>query len=289
MTERYPSIDSSGEIEGNPSLYNIQLSLNDRGDISLQGTQGEEGPRDARGNYQRQNGRIRDFRWFPRRVYSENIQSSTFTDEEFVITDTQEESRSESFDDPNITSTRTLSFPDVSGTENLNRDHLRFIEGIHGREDYTTSTTNTTNTTTEEETERRTRDMWGPGAWDTIYRNTQESTIENLLTNTIIQTGRWSEVWNNPEDDEFFEPVKRPLNEELLKYLHKEEYSKSCRFSDCCICLEDYDSKEEVYILPCEHTYHPDCIKLWLKERRTCPMCKSDVMKPLELLEQGSS
>jgi hypothetical protein len=270
MTERYPSIDFSGEIEGNPSLHNIQLSTDDNTQELLREIN--------HSNYQRQNGRIRDFRWFPGRAYSEN---TTFTDEEFVITDTQEESRSESFDVPNITSTRTLSFPNVSGTEHLNRDHLRFIEGIHGREDHTT--------TTEEETERRMREVWGQEAWNAIYRNTQESTIENLLTNTIIQTGRLSEVWNNPEDDEFFEPIKRPLNEELLKYLHKEEYSETCRFSDCCICLEDYDSKEEVYILPCEHTYHPDCIKLWFKERRTCPMCNSDAMKPLELLAQESS
>ncbi|CAG8478333.1 10066_t:CDS:2 [Diversispora eburnea] len=47
--------------------------------------------------------------------------------------------------------------------------------------------------------------------------------------------------------------------------------------STCPICLGDFESGEEVRILPCGHQYHTACIDTWLLEISSlCPMCKAD-------------
>lgn len=45
----------------------------------------------------------------------------------------------------------------------------------------------------------------------------------------------------------------------------------------CCICLEQYRSRDVVTRLPCLHVYHGACIKNWLQTSGTCPQCKRRV------------
>ena len=51
-------------------------------------------------------------------------------------------------------------------------------------------------------------------------------------------------------------------------------------FSDtCAVCIESYRVNDVVRILPCKHQFHKTCIDQWLLEKRTCPMCKLDILK----------
>ena len=47
----------------------------------------------------------------------------------------------------------------------------------------------------------------------------------------------------------------------------------------CTICFENYAEGEEVVTLPCDtrHMFHDNCIKEWLKQKDTCPLCKTPV------------
>jgi len=52
---------------------------------------------------------------------------------------------------------------------------------------------------------------------------------------------------------------------------------------ECVVCLEEYvDGESQVMSLPCGHEFHADCITPWLvTRRRTCPICKGDVVRSL--------
>ncbi|KAI1629004.1 hypothetical protein EDD37DRAFT_615812 [Exophiala viscosa] len=52
---------------------------------------------------------------------------------------------------------------------------------------------------------------------------------------------------------------------------------------ECVVCLEEYvDGESKVMSLPCGHEFHAECITPWLvNRRRTCPICKGDVVRSL--------
>ncbi|KAI4339025.1 hypothetical protein MLD38_024013 [Melastoma candidum] len=46
----------------------------------------------------------------------------------------------------------------------------------------------------------------------------------------------------------------------------------------CSICQEEYEEEDDLGKLSCGHGYHMPCIKQWLSQKNTCPVCKSDVV-----------
>ncbi|KHN71908.1 RING finger protein [Toxocara canis] len=49
--------------------------------------------------------------------------------------------------------------------------------------------------------------------------------------------------------------------------------------ADCPVCIDPYRAGDIVRSLPCRHVFHKTCVDPWLLEHRTCPMCKSDILK----------
>ncbi|CAK9153794.1 unnamed protein product [Ilex paraguariensis] len=43
----------------------------------------------------------------------------------------------------------------------------------------------------------------------------------------------------------------------------------------CSICQEEYDTEDDMGKLDCGHLYHIHCIKQWLVQKNTCPVCKT--------------
>ena len=83
---------------------------------------------------------------------------------------------------------------------------------------------------------------------------------------------------------------KLTLNQVLL--LDEEEYESEHENNDeneaacCAICLEEFEPKEKVRVLPCGHKFHEDCLIPWLTERHaSCPLCKMDVLKHVREIE----
>ncbi|XP_022725235.1 uncharacterized protein LOC111281807 [Durio zibethinus] len=46
----------------------------------------------------------------------------------------------------------------------------------------------------------------------------------------------------------------------------------------CSICQEEYEADEEMGKLYCEHSFHIQCIKQWLVQKNTCPVCKTEAV-----------
>ncbi|XP_021865920.2 probable E3 ubiquitin-protein ligase RHG1A [Spinacia oleracea] len=68
------------------------------------------------------------------------------------------------------------------------------------------------------------------------------------------------------------------LNEaQIDQALRTEKYKAiSGASSSCPICMEVYEEDDDVGIMDCDHNhkFHRKCIKPWLMEQNTCPMCR---------------
>mmetsp|Transcript_71002 Transcript_71002/g.153014 ORF Transcript_71002/g.153014 Transcript_71002/m.153014 type:complete len:225 (+) Transcript_71002:114-788(+) len=65
---------------------------------------------------------------------------------------------------------------------------------------------------------------------------------------------------------------------EVISNMPRHNWSKAdtgdC--SECALCLEEYESGEEVLRLPCDHFFHEECIAPWFAKSVLCPLCQRD-------------
>lgn len=47
---------------------------------------------------------------------------------------------------------------------------------------------------------------------------------------------------------------------------------------ECVICLEQMGVTKKLVMLPCGHTYHAHCIRRWVQQQPTCPLCVTKVV-----------
>ena len=74
-------------------------------------------------------------------------------------------------------------------------------------------------------------------------------------------------------------------NKDLSKYLFDIDVNNKEELVECCICFSsEYGNiiSENNYNpikLKCNHVYHDNCIKSWLKNAGTCPMCRHNIFE----------
>lgn len=50
----------------------------------------------------------------------------------------------------------------------------------------------------------------------------------------------------------------------------------------CVVCQTDFEQRQNIRALPCNHVFHAKCVDKWLKNNRTCPICRNDVAESLK-------
>ena len=45
----------------------------------------------------------------------------------------------------------------------------------------------------------------------------------------------------------------------------------------CSICLEEFVIPNRIIVLACEHKFHSDCIKSWISQDSSCPICRQRI------------
>lgn len=63
---------------------------------------------------------------------------------------------------------------------------------------------------------------------------------------------------------------------------YKQRIEKKINLTDdsdttCCICLTQYENKERLRLLDCDHHFHQECCDKWLKINKTCPLCRQPI------------
>lgn len=92
-----------------------------------------------------------------------------------------------------------------------------------------------------------------------------------------------------PDNNIFADNPEGRITARNLRKLPMEKFDKSKHNETCSICLVDFNAKDKVRVLPCNHVYHKACIDPWLtKSLRVCPYCKSVVYAPGEQIDLES-
>ncbi|KAI3376939.1 hypothetical protein L3Q82_000178 [Scortum barcoo] len=80
--------------------------------------------------------------------------------------------------------------------------------------------------------------------------------------------------------------AKKAIKRLQVRTLKREDEETTSDSYMCAVCIESYKASEVVTVLTCDHIFHKACIEPWLLERRTCPMCKCDILKALGVEEE---
>ncbi|XP_059903608.1 RING finger protein 150-like [Gadus macrocephalus] len=84
--------------------------------------------------------------------------------------------------------------------------------------------------------------------------------------------------------------AKKAISRLEVRTIKKGDKEIDSEFDSCAVCIESYKPNDVVRILPCRHLFHKHCIDPWLQDQRTCPMCKTNILKALGIMpsEDGS-
>ena len=115
-------------------------------------------------------------------------------------------------------------------------------------------------------------------------RRRMNTRLQNLF-NLIYQQNLENQILNQVLQESFEEEQERQLidmaRELDIKKVKLSECDK-CKYTECRICLCDYNPDDEIGILSCGHDFHFSCIQEWGKRKPNCPYCDIEipVIKP---------
>uniref|UniRef100_A0A8D0L022 RING-type domain-containing protein n=1 Tax=Strix occidentalis caurina TaxID=311401 RepID=A0A8D0L022_STROC len=75
------------------------------------------------------------------------------------------------------------------------------------------------------------------------------------------------------------EAKPRGLTKADIEQLPSYRFNPSNRQSEqtlCVVCMCDFEARQLLRVLPCNHEFHAKCVDKWLKANRTCPICRAD-------------
>ena len=105
-----------------------------------------------------------------------------------------------------------------------------------------------------------------------FYLNFQE--VQRFLLGEIGELDDFQiDVDNVDETHTEFEQINMddiPLVEVDKSHVYRE--------LECVICITNYELNDKVRKIHCGHMFHEECLRDWLKEHHTCPLCRANIV-----------
>ncbi|GMH02734.1 hypothetical protein Nepgr_004573 [Nepenthes gracilis] len=79
------------------------------------------------------------------------------------------------------------------------------------------------------------------------------------------------------------------LDESVIKTMPLSIYTRNTKSKgllevyphDCAVCLLEFEENDYIRTLPqCSHSFHVDCIDIWLRSHANCPLCRAGICRP---------
>ncbi|XP_058757618.1 E3 ubiquitin-protein ligase AIP2-like [Vicia villosa] len=111
---------------------------------------------------------------------------------------------------------------------------------------------------------------------------TNEATTENVASVLEMLRNRLEEVVPLMENDGPVAPRVPPASKAVVAKLPvitltEEILANMGKDAECAICRENLALNDQMQELPCKHTFHPPCLKPWLDEHNSCPICRHEL------------
>ncbi|TMW66222.1 hypothetical protein Poli38472_003987 [Pythium oligandrum] len=108
-------------------------------------------------------------------------------------------------------------------------------------------------------------------AWELLdaflgVQTQRDEVADSILLATMAETPRPRRFSHRPSIN--LEP------EQPTTVLEEEDDHQATECPICCTDFEDEVTSE----LPCGHTYHVDCVRVWLRMQHTCPVCRIPIV-----------
>ena len=116
-----------------------------------------------------------------------------------------------------------------------------------------------------------------------INLNGQNQNRNNNQNNNNINVNNDDDDEENNENLSEFDKKKQNLFLEMdeYQYKHIQKY-ESRKETECAICLEEFKGIDIIKAFyKCEHIFHKQCLKSWLKRSNQCPLCKHDLTEDI--------
>ncbi|KAI9591202.1 hypothetical protein BDF19DRAFT_455962 [Syncephalis fuscata] len=146
---------------------------------------------------------------------------------------------------------------------------------------FTASGNTTTSGTGQNEGQRSTQsftEMFGDmsALMESMMRNADISqghartsaAMDDIVTNIMNQMGTNPHAQTGVTDE---------VIDQLPVNIIKDVSNYTDGMPDCAVCKDEFACGDEARQLPCRHQYHDDCIRPWLKQSSTCPVCRADM------------
>ena len=120
-----------------------------------------------------------------------------------------------------------------------------------------------------------------------INLNNNQNNNRNVNNDMDINQSSNLNAGINPGQLSDFDKKKQDLFLEMdeYQYKHIQKYD-SRRETSCAICIEDFKGTDIIKAFyKCEHIFHKNCLKSWLKRSNLCPLCKHDLTEDINQMQ----
>ncbi|KAM7277637.1 hypothetical protein ACFE04_004771 [Oxalis oulophora] len=86
-------------------------------------------------------------------------------------------------------------------------------------------------------------------------------------------------------------PAAIGLDESVIRLIPLFQFKKETSgFCECAVCLNEFQENEKLRKIPnCNHSFHIDCIDVWLQRNSNCPICRNSIsINPFQNLNPNS-
>ena len=114
-----------------------------------------------------------------------------------------------------------------------------------------------------------------------LGNNASGSTTTSQFFNQLLN------LLGNPPEMEDVKMVCTKEELEKIRIVNYKDFKNDslCKGNQCNICLDEYEDKDKLMILKCEHYFHQACAEHWLGDcSHKCPICRKEVSKGKQLV-----